>query len=134
MRASWELACRLSEALRGAGEALYALNYRFSTKSLIRGFLIEYKVAFHECLRVYGAVRHVPHSLLAPRAAQYAPLTCKAGAVSLFTPPSLLMTFFFRAASSLSLKLSFIQQPPPPLTPPHPPVSPHMCLRSSFSW
>lgn len=83
MRASWELACRLSEALRGAGEALYALNYRFSTKSLIRGFLIEFKVAFHECLRVYGAVWHVLRSLLAPHAAQYAALTCKAGAVSL---------------------------------------------------
>lgn len=45
MQASWELACRLSEALGEAGEALYSFNYRFSTKSLIKDFLIEFKAA-----------------------------------------------------------------------------------------
>lgn len=45
MQASWELACRLSEALGGAGEPLYSLNYRFSTKSLIKDFQIAFKAA-----------------------------------------------------------------------------------------
>lgn len=51
MQASWELACRLSEALGEAGEPLYSRNYRFSTKSLIKDFLIELKVAFQENLQ-----------------------------------------------------------------------------------
>lgn len=54
MQASWELACRLSEALGEAGEALYSFNYRFSTKSLIKDFLIEFKAALmiHEYLQL----------------------------------------------------------------------------------
>lgn len=72
MRASWEFACRLSEALGEAGEPLYSLNYRFSTKSLIKNFLIEFKVAFHEYLQLQWSTPHakfLSSSRIAPRCA-----------------------------------------------------------------
>lgn len=60
MQASWELACRLSEALGEAGEPLYSLNYTFSTKSLIKDFLIEFEVALtiHEQLQLQRGAAH----------------------------------------------------------------------------
>lgn len=48
MQASWELACRLSEAVGGAGELLYSFNYRLA-QSLI-DFLIEFNVALTSLL------------------------------------------------------------------------------------
>lgn len=58
MQASWDLACRLSEALGEAGEPLYSSNYRFSTKSLIKDFLIELKLAFQENLQLQCSTLH----------------------------------------------------------------------------